>query len=87
MCVGLELCVFLCVCEAAGKGKAAVQGTVVASGTCCGMTRLMRHWGDLGASGVLLIKIHWCGSMNTCAKRQLRRAKNIHSLFFSLYLE
>lgn len=57
-----------CVCEAAGEGKAAVQGTAMASGACCGVTRLMRHWGDTGASGAPLIKIHgihWCGSMHT----------------------
>ncbi len=77
MCVGLELCVcvcfFLCIyrvcmCEAAGEGKAAVQGTAMASGACCGVTRLMRHWGDTGASGAPLIKIHrihWCGGVHT----------------------
>lgn len=86
---------FLCMCEAAGEGKSAVQGTAVASGACCGVTRLMRHWGDLGASGVLLIKIHrihWCGSMNTCAKKQLATEKEGNQikytpLYFSIYSE
>ena len=48
----------LCVCGAAGEGKAAVQGTAMASGACCGVTRLMRLWGDTGAPGAPLIKIH-----------------------------
>ncbi len=76
MCVGLAF-VCACMCEAAGEGKAAVQGTAMASGACCGVTRLMRHWGDTGASGAPLIKIHgihWCGSMHTRTKNELRRA-------------
>lgn len=65
-------------CEAAGEGKAAVQGTAMASGACCGVTRLMRHWGDTGVSGAPLIKIHrihWSGSVRTHKERvkELRR--------------
>lgn len=60
-------------CEAAGKGKAAVQGTAMASGACCGVTRLMRRWGDMRASGAPLIKIHcihWqCGTIRARTHR------------------
>lgn len=75
----------VCMCEAAGEGKAAVQGTAMASGACCGVTRLMRHWGDMGASGAPLIKIHrihCCGSMRTKkeSKTERRERKHTHKI-------
>lgn len=48
----------MCICVAVGEGKAAVQGTAMASGAYCSVTRLMRHWADTGASGAPPIKIH-----------------------------
>lgn len=66
-------------CEAAGEGKAAVQGTAMASGACCGVTRLMRHWGDMGASGAPLIKIHRMRTKKE-SKTESRERKHTHKI-------
>lgn len=60
LCFQPSLCVraWNCVCEAAGGGKAAIQGTAMAGGTCSSVTILMRRSGDMGASGASQIKIH-----------------------------
>ena len=76
LCVWVQSCVYFCVCMVClwggSRGKAAVQGTAMASGACCGVTRLMRQWGDTGASGAPLIKIHHIHSC-TRTKKELRR--------------